>query len=182
MPKRSEISGTVIRADRGCPRVERKIWAQGRPWLSRGGNQCRAERMVGLNLTAFVRPPVLGAGPAPDRCEAVVGRYRSCRPGALRLDALPTPRLAKGASSEALFKLLFVQPDCTGDADHAFGRDLALPNPEVDSVSGNSESIGDFAYLCKSRHHRHDLVNSSNHGSLAAIQMLEFVPVRTSSL
>jgi hypothetical protein len=99
--------------------------------------------------------------------EVVLGHNGSCGRVFLRVNSnstFSTSRLAERARTEALLKLLLIYADGARDADHAVGRDLALPDPQVHGISGNPESVGNFAYLGKSGHHRQDLVLSSNHG------------------
>src|ERR1041385_1585745 len=74
---------------------------------------------------------------------------------------LPSARLAQCTRAKAVLKLLLINPDGAGDTNNAVGWDLALPNPEINSIGGNSESLGNLAYFSKLRRHRHDLVFSS---------------------
>jgi hypothetical protein len=115
-----------------------------------------------LYTTRLTRPFVLAHTTLRDSREAIVGDDRDLGL-ALGFDGcgrFPPARLAQRTGAEALLELLLIHANCTGDANYAFGWDLALPNPKVNGISGNSESIGNFAHLGKSWHHRHYLVLS----------------------
>ena len=131
--------------------------------LPLSSHHCRAEWVLPFDGTSLAGPLILRARPDSHRREVVVGHGGDRAGGPLRLTGdgpLPPSRLAQRTRAKALLKLLFINADGARDANHAVGWDLALSDSKVDGVSGDSEPIGNFAYFCKSRRHRHDLVFS----------------------
>src|SRR5580658_9804118 len=121
--------------------------------------------MVRSRSTGIPRPPVPGSRSLSDRGGAVLGYGRNQWFTAMRLvESTPFPpsRPVKCARTKTLFELFFIDAHSSGDPNHAIGRDFALSNPEINRISRDSESLGDFAYFGKLRRHRHDLVISSN--------------------
>jgi hypothetical protein len=108
--------------------------------------------MFGLDAAGFAGPPVLAARSISNRCEVVVRHHRGPWIAALvhiSSRALPPARLAQLTGAEALLELFFVDADRASDADYAVGRYLALPDPEINGIHRNPESLGNFAHLCK---------------------------------
>jgi hypothetical protein len=135
-----------------------------RSGLLRRRDHLRAEWMLRPHVAGFAGPPVLGRRPDSHRWEVVLGHRgdpRAARLSYIRQWPFPSSRLAQCARPQALFKLLLIHADCSGDTDHAFGWDLALSDPEINRIHGNPESVGNFAHFCKSGRHRHYLVFSS---------------------
>jgi hypothetical protein len=143
--------------------------------------------VFGLYASGFVGPPVPTAETFAGRRGTVFSYRGSLLFAARRLirsAPLPPSRVAQPASAKALLELLLIYPHGSGDADYAIRRYLALPNPEVDRIGGDPESIGNFAYFCKSGRHRHCLVISSNHGCIERPSSLishQFVSLRITS-
>src|SRR5579872_366228 len=166
MSNRPAISDTVMRPLRG---LESQLISGLDMALLLCGDHPRAERVLRVNAAGFAGPPVLRVWPVSNTCDAVVSYGRGQRTPTFRLircGTLSRSRLAQCARAEALLELLLVHANGTGDADYAVRWYLALPDPEINRIRRNSESVGNFAYLCKSRRHRHDLVISSNHGCI----------------
>ena len=117
--------------------------------------------MIELYTTGFARPPVLTAGPISDFREVILSYHGGLRAGCFWLSwssRLPLSQLTQRTRAKALFKLFLIYSNRPGDADNTIGGYLALPDPKIDRISGNPESISNFAYFRKSWRHRHDLV------------------------
>jgi hypothetical protein len=99
---------------------------------------------------------VLNVGPLSNRCEVVLGHRGGARfavPRIIRSRLLPPSRLAQRTRAKALLKLFLIHTDGAGNPDYTVSWNLALPDPEINRIGRNPESVGDFTYLCKSGHH-----------------------------
>jgi hypothetical protein len=119
----------------------------------------------GWTLPVSLTPPVLGARSSPNvvKLSSAMAVTSGLPDSGSAIRPLPSARLAQCARTKPQFELLLIHADGPGNAGDAIGRDLSLPDPEVHRIHGYPESIGNFADLCISRHHRHDLVFSSEH-------------------